>query len=60
MKSVTLDPETHKIIKLNSINENKTIREYIRELVLQAGIKKIDVTKIEKTRSTDSDNQITN
>jgi hypothetical protein len=57
MKSVTLDPETHKIIKLNSINENKTIREYIRELVLQAGIKKIDVTKIEKTRSTDSDNQ---
>lgn len=57
MKTVTLDPETHKIIKLNSINENKTIREYIRELVVQAGIKKIDVTKIEKTRSTDSDNQ---
>ncbi|WP_397599153.1 hypothetical protein [Silvanigrella sp.] len=57
MKSVTLDPETHKIIKLNSINENKTIREYIRELVLQAGIKKIDVTKIEANRNTEPRNQ---
>nr|BFD33760.1 hypothetical protein GTC16762_33790 [Pigmentibacter ruber] len=57
MKTVTIDPETHKVLKLNSINENKTIREFIRELVEQAGIKKLDVTKIEKTRSTHSDNK---
>ncbi len=57
MKTVTIDPQTHKVLKLNSINENKTIREYIRELVEQAGIKNIDVTKIEGIRNAESRNK---